>query len=420
MKPFLKNTLIVVTAAAVTFSVTTLIYAINGVNFRVADSTAADGMFGMNFSSMDMSSKDGVDVKLDAINTYLEREFLYDDYVQKDMNEAAVKAYVEAIDEPYTHYYTKEEFESYIGGVEESYVGIGIVISVDEEAEKIIIVAPTEDSPAYKAGLLPGDYITAVNGVHYSGDEMDECVAAIKGGAQGTKVTVTIERDGVETDYEIVRASISANSVKSEMLNDEIGYLRISSFNTHDENSEESTFTEFKTNIEILKNKGMKKLVIDLRDNPGGVLDVVCDISDYLLPEGIITYTETKTGNRTNYRSDANELNIPIVVLINGNSASAAEILTGALKDFDRAEVVGETSFGKGIVQSVLPFADGSGMSLTTAKYYTPSGVCIHGVGIEPDYVVETPEKYKNGYASMIPRDEDVQLNKALELLEEK
>ena len=161
----------------------------------------------------------------------------------------------------------------------------------------------------------------------------------------------------------------------------------------------------------------MEKLVLDLRDNPGGILDVVCDIADYLLPEGIITYTETKTGVREEYRSDAGDFDIPIVVLINGGSASASEVLTGALKDYDRAEIVGEKSFGKGIVQSVYPFADGSGMSLTIAKYYTPSGVCIHGEGIKPDYEVSLPEQYNDSYASAVPREDDTQLRKALELL---
>ncbi len=401
MKPFLKNAVIVVTTAAVTFSVTTLIYALNGIDFN----------------PINITNNGGMAAKLKAIDTYLESDYLYDEYNQKEMNEAALKAYVEAVDEPYTHYYTKEEFESYVGGVEDSYVGIGVVISVDEEAEKIIVVAPTEDSPAYKAGIKPGDYITAVDGVPYNGNEMDECVSSIKGGKAGTKVTVTIERDSEEKDYEIERASISSNSVSSEMIDGEIGYLRISSFNMNEPGSNENTFTEFETNIKSLQNSGMKKLVIDLRDNPGGVLDVVCSIADYLLPEGIITYTETKHGQRTEYKSDADELNIPMVVLINGNSASASEILTGALKDFERAEIIGEKSFGKGIVQSVLPFMDGSGISLTSAKYYTPSGVCIHGVGIEPDYVVEAPEEYEGYYASQIPENEDLQLQKALEIL---
>ena len=201
------------------------------------------------------------------------------------------------------------------------------------------------------------------------------------------------------------------------MAEGNIGYIRISEFNTNNDSSGEDTYTEFVSHIKGLKSQGMEKLIIDLRDNPGGVLSVVVDVADYLLPKGIITYTETKTGKRTDYKSDSSETDIPIVVLINGNTASAAEILTGALKDFDRAKVVGTTSFGKGIVQTVYPFSDGSGMSMTIAKYYTPNGICIHGVGIEPDYEVKLPEKYEDGYITDIPKDKDEQYQKALELL---
>ncbi|MBQ3426330.1 MAG: S41 family peptidase [Clostridia bacterium] len=355
--------------------------------------------------------------KLAKVNAHIKGEYLYDDYDRKAMDEAAVKAYVDALDEPYTHYYDSDEFESYLGEVEDSYVGIGIVISVDEEEDKIVIIAPTEDSPAREAGLLPGDYILAVDGTEYTGDEMDACVSSIRSGKAGTKVKLKTERDGKIMETEIERREISAHSVRSEMVTDNIGYMRLSEFNTGNDGSDEDTYKEFVSNIEELEEKGMEKLILDLRDNPGGVLSVVVKIADYILPEGIVTYTETKTGKRTDYSSDSAELDIPIVVLINGNSASAAEILTGSLKDYDRAEVVGTTSYGKGIVQTVYPFSDGSGMSMTIAKYYTPKGVCIHGIGIEPDHTVELPEKYKDSYVTEIPRDEDTQYKKALELL---
>lgn len=403
MKPFLKNTIIIAVTAAVSISGTVLACGVYDILKPIAaddfGSTAAD--------------------KLKKINLYIQSEYLYDDYDQRAMDEAAAKAYVDAMGEPYTHYYPKEEFESYRSGVEDSYVGIGVVISVDEDAGKIIVISPTEDSPAYKAGLLPGDYILAVDGTKFDDTQMEECVSAIKGGPAGTEVVLTIERNGEQKDYTIERQNISSNSVKGEMLGNKIGYMRISAFNTNEANSEESTYTEFKSEIEKLWDDGMEKLIIDLRDNPGGVLDVVCDIADYLLPEGIITYTETRSGRREEYKSDANELDIPTVVLINNGSASASEILTGALKDYGRAKVVGETSFGKGIVQTVLPFSDGSGMSLTIAKYYTPNGVCIHGAGIKPDYEVSLPDEYKDEYASSVPRDKDTQLQKALELLGE-
>ena len=186
------------------------------------------------------------------------------------------------------------------------------------------------------------------------------------------------------------------------------------------ENGEHSTYSEFCENIQSLQEQGMDKLIIDLRDNPGGVLTGACDIADMLLPEGTITYTENKSGERKYYNSDAEWLDIPMAVLINGNSASASEVLTGALKDYKKATVVGTKSYGKGIVQDVYPFYDGSGISITSAKYYTPNGVCIHDVGIEPDVNVEMPEKYKDESISMIERSEDVQLQKAIEIIKEK
>ncbi len=395
MKPVLKNTIIISVTAVVTFSAATVFYT----------------------AITPFSGRSSVAAKIDKVNRYIERNYLYDDYDRKAMDEAAIKGYVEGLNEPYTHYYSPDEFESYISEVEDSYVGIGVVISVDEDAGKIVVVAPTADSPAYDAGIKPGDYILAVDGTNYDGTQMNECVNDIKSGKAGSQVVITIEREGEVKDYTIERKQISSHSVESEMIEDGIGYVRINSFNTNESGSDENTYTEFVSQVDGLREEGMDRMIIDLRDNPGGVLDIVCDIADYLLPEGIITYTQTKTGQREDFKSDASELDIPIVVLINGNSASASEILTGALKDFDRAEIVGERSFGKGIVQTVFPFEDGSGMSMTIAKYYTPSGVCIHGVGIEPDYEVSLPEQYQDGYASEVPRGEDTQLNKALELL---
>lgn len=395
-----KTFITIVTTAAVTFGITAMI-------FSMAE-TSGSG-FG--------TAKSGLQSKLNTVNSYLKNNYLYDDYDVSAMEEMAVKGYVEGLNEPYTHYYTAEEFEDYISAVEDSYVGIGVVISIDEEAGKIIVVAPVEDSPAYMAGILPGDYILEVDGKPYSAEQMNECVSAIKSGKEGTNVTIKIERGGETMEINVERREISNESVDSKMLDNNIGYVRITSFNTSDDKSSETTYTEFVSAVDELKSQGMQKMIIDLRDNPGGVLDVVCDIADYLLPEGIITYTETKDGKREEYRSDASEYNIPMAVLINKNSASASEILTGALKDYDRAEIIGETSYGKGIVQSVYPFMDGSGMSMTIAKYYSPNGVCIHGVGIEPDYAVSLDEKYAGYYASSVPEEDDTQLKKAIEVL---
>ena len=345
----------------------------------------------------------------------LDKNYLYD-IDEKKMVDEAVKAYVDGLDEPYTHYYTKEEFEAYTSSIEDSYVGIGVVISQNDK-DQIEVVAPFEGSPAYNAGVLPGDILKAVNGVEYSGSKMQDAINVIKAGEAGTTVDLVISRNGEDIPFTVERGDISAESVKTEMLDGGVGLVRISSFNTNDKDATESTFTEFKEKVNALEKQGMKKMIIDLRDNPGGSLDIVCSIADMIVPEGLITYMEYKNGKREEFKSDANEMNIPIVILINENSASSSEVLTGCLKDYGKAKVVGKKSYGKGIVQTVFPFNDGSGMTITVARYFSPNGVCIHGTGIEPDYDVDMPEKYNMYYASTVPHDEDPQLQKALEVL---
>lgn len=351
--------------------------------------------------------------KISIIDSYLDKNYL-NDYDKGEMLEQAVVGYVNGLDEPYSKYYPAEDFEKYVENVEDSYVGIGVVITMDE-SDNIMVLAPFEGSSAYEADVRPGDIISMVDGVAY--DDMNEAVKQIKGGKEGTTVNITFVRGGEVLEKTIERRQVSSDSVKSEMLDNKTGYVRISSFNTSSEDSEEDTYTEFKEEIDSLKNQGMEKLIIDLRDNPGGVLPVACNIADMILPEGIITYMEYKDGSRQDYTSDANELDIPIAVLINENSASASEVLTGALKDYEKATVIGQKSYGKGIVQTVFPFLDGSGISLTVAKYYSPNGVCIHDIGIEPDIKVEMPEEYDGMYASSVEHDKDPQLQKAIEVL---
>ncbi len=351
--------------------------------------------------------------KLDIIDEYIDGNYI-NDYDKNEMLESALKGYVDGLDEPYSKYYPADDFESYMENIEDSYVGIGVVISVDDNGN-IIVVSPFEDSSAYEADVRPGDIIAAVDGVEY--DDMEEAVKHIKNGEEGTTVDITFIRGGEIIEKTIERRQISSDSVKSEMLDSGIGYVRISSFNMNEKSSDEDTFTEFKEEVESLRSQGMEKMIIDLRDNPGGILQISCDIADMLLPEGIITYVEYKDGSREDYNSDAEELDIPIAVLINENSASASEVLTGALKDYKRATVIGKKSYGKGIVQTVFPFTDGSGISLTVAKYYSPNGVCIQDIGIEPDIEVDMPEEYEGMYASMVERDKDTQLQKAIEVL---
>lgn len=357
--------------------------------------------------------------KMQHIDNVIEKHYLYD-VDANAMKENAVASYVEGLDEPYTHYYNAEEFESYMTGLQESYVGIGVVIYKNDNNE-IEILSPFEDSPAHKAGILPGDIIKTIDSTAYSGDDMNDAVNYIKGGPAGTSVTLGIVRDGGEAfDVTIERSDVSADSVKTEMLKDNVGYVRITAFNTADESGKQDTYTEFREKVNQLLNDGMKGMVIDLRDNPGGALDIVCNICDMLVGEGLITYMEYKSGKREEFKSDANELNVPISIIINENSASASEVLTGCLKDYGKAVVVGKKSYGKGIVQTVYPFFDGSGMTLTVAKYFSPKGTCIQGTGIEPDIEVEVSEKYKNMYASSIPKEDDSQLIKAVEAVKEK
>ncbi|MDO5398498.1 MAG: S41 family peptidase [bacterium] len=353
--------------------------------------------------------------KLNKVKELLDKHYLYD-IDEEETAEKAVAAYVEGLDEPYTHYYTKKEFEDFTSNIEDSYVGIGIVISMNDN-NQIEVVAPFEGSPAYAAGVLPRDILKSVNGVEYSGDKMEEAVNVITGGKAGTTVELVFVRDGKEISMTIERGDISSESVSTEMLDGNIGLVRISSFNTNSKGSKQDTYTEFKEKVEQMQAEGMEKMIIDLRDNPGGSLDIVCEISDMIVPEGLITYMEYKDGKREEFKSDANEMNIPICVLINENSASASEVLTGCLKDYKKATVIGKTSYGKGIVQSVYPFMDGSGISMTVAKYYSPSGVCIHGTGITPDIEVDMPEEFKQYYASSVPHDNDTQLQKAVEVL---
>lgn len=356
--------------------------------------------------------------KMSVVEMMLDANYLYD-YNKDELRDEAVKAYVAGLNEPYTHYYTKSEFTSYMSNVQDSYVGIGVIVGVNYDS-MIEVIAPFEDGPAYNAGLKPGDIITEVDGVEFSGEEMSEAVDAIKNGKIGTEVILTVVRGDDKIAITVTRDDIATDSVDGEMLDGNIGYIRVTGFNMQSDSGDNSTYTEFKEKINELTEQGMDRMIIDLRDNPGGVLDEACNMADLLLPEGVITYTETRTGKREDYNSDANCIEIPVVILINENSASASEVFTGALKDYERATVVGKTSYGKGIVQSVYPFYDGSGISLTVAKYYTPNGTCIHDVGIVPDIEVDLPDEFNGIYASMLERDEDVQLQKAIEVVKEK
>lgn len=322
--------------------------------------------------------------KLLGLEGLIEEEY-YQEVSEDKLVDGAIKGLFEGLEDPYSQYYTKDEFQTLKEQTSGSFVGIGVYIGVNAEDKNITIISPIEDSPAYKAGIKSGDVVLAVDGEPVSSKQLDDVIKKIKG-KENTDVKLTVQRDGKRLDFTVKRQTIVTKSVDSEVKDNDIGYLRITSF-------DENTYTEFKEHIDKLKKSNIKGLVIDLRDNPGGLLDVCVDIADDLIGKGTIVYTKDNSGNKEYYKSDDKELDLPIAVLINGGSASASEILTAALVDNNKAIAIGETSFGKGLVQSVKGLKDGTGYKLTTAQYYTPNGDYINKKGIKPKVVEKDEEK---------------------------
>ncbi|WP_455539756.1 S41 family peptidase [Terrisporobacter sp.] len=321
--------------------------------------------------------------KLLGLEDVIENDY-YKEVSKDNLINGSIKGLFEGLKDPYSQYYTADEFQRLKEQTSGSFVGIGVYIGVNQENDKITIISPIAGSPAAKAGLKSGDVVTKVNGKSVESKTVDEVIKEIKG-KKDTDVKLTVERKGKDLNFDIKRQTIVTKSVSSKVMDNNIGYLKITSF-------DENTYKEFKENLNELKAKGIKGLVIDLRDNPGGLLDVCVDIADDLIGEGTIVYTKNNSGHKEYYKSDKNELNMPMAVLINGGSASASEILTAALVDNGKAMAVGETSFGKGLVQSVKGLKDGTGYKLTTAQYFTPNGDYINKKGITP----KIKEKDKN------------------------
>lgn len=341
---------------------------------------------------------------------YLVDQYYMNDISVEDMRVGAYKGLLEGLGDPYTCYYTKEEYETLMESTQGTYCGIGAVVQQNTKTMYITIVKPYVDGPAYHAGMLPGDIIYKVDDVDVTGMEVDNVVSMMKG-EEGTVVKVTVVRDGVSEPVELIitRGKIEIETVEHEMLENNIGYIQVSGF-------EEPTSKQFKDAIKELQAQGMQGLIIDLRDNGGGLLTTVVDMLDYILPKGLIVYTEDKYGNREEYcGTDKDVLDMPMVVMINGNSASASEIFAAAIQDYEAATLVGTTSFGKGIVQSILPLTDGTAVKITVSRYFTPKGVCIHGVGVTPDIEVELDDSLKQ--MVVIPHEQDNQLQTAMDIL---
>lgn len=318
--------------------------------------------------------------KLLYLEDYIKDNF-YKDTESVPFDEYIIKGLFEALDDPYSTYMTVDEYKKFSEINSGSYSGIGVIVT-ESEAGYIEVVSPIEDTPGEAAGLEPGDRIIKVDGIDVVADDIDYAVSLIKG-EEGSKVTLTIDRDNVEIfDVDILRAKITTKAVTSEVMNDDVGYLRINIF-------DDKSYDEFKENINALLDKNVKSLIIDLRNNPGGSLREVVRIADMLLGDQIIVYTEDRAGNREIERSDKDKIDLPIVVLTNRGSASASEILTAAVQDTNAGTIIGETTFGKGVVQLSVPLQDGSAIKLTISEYFTPNGTNIHGIGIKPNFDVE-------------------------------
>ncbi|MBQ7985795.1 MAG: S41 family peptidase [Clostridia bacterium] len=352
--------------------------------------------------------------KISIVKEMLSEYSLFEVNEEKVADYAAM-AMAASVEDPYTAYFPKDEFSAYKDNIMSSYVGMGAMLGADMEKDEITIVSTVEGGPADKAGLKSGDKIVSIDGESYGASRLTEASMYVKNGEEGTTFVLLMEREGKgKFEVTITREKIIKKSVESKMLANNIGYIKITGFESKLEKTEKDTYDEFVESLLALKGAGMEKMIIDLRDNPGGDFRVVCNIADAILPKGVITYTEDKYGKQEFIYSDSDELNIPIAVLVNGGSASSSEVLTGALKDHKKATVIGTKTYGKGIVQSVFPFTDGSGMSITTARYFTPSGVCIHKIGIEPDINVEL---ITTKALSELSIEEDTQLKKAIEVL---
>ena len=346
--------------------------------------------------------------KLEALEQVIDKYYYKDEDIDvEEMTEGMYSGLVASLGDPYSVYYTEEEWQQMMADTEGIYYGIGAYLQLDTATGLARINGVIANTPAEEAGLRENDIIYQVDGEMIQGLDLSEIVSRIKG-EEGTTVHLTVVREG-ETDYlefDVERRQIESPTVNYEMYDNGVGYIQITEF-------DEVTTDQFTEALAVIKGSGAKGLILDLRSNPGGSLPVVVDIARAILPKGLIVYTEDKYGKREEYTCDGKkELDIPMVVLINGNSASASEILAGAIKDYDKGTLIGTTTFGKGIVQRVLPLTDGTALKLTISSYYTPKGNNIHGIGIDPDIECEFDGE------AYYERDVDNQLERAKQEIE--
>lgn len=356
-------------------------------------------------------SKEAVEIKdkAEILSSYINRFYLNDiDYGK--MGDIIYKAMVSGLDDKYAAYYTKDEYKDISEKTKGEFCGIGAYISQGKNDNSLKVAGVVKGGPAEKAGIKKGDIIVEVDGENIQGKDSSYAVSKMKG-KKGTNVSISVVRKGNKKPitFNIKREVIHDNTVSYKMLDNNIGYISVSAFET-------VTKKQFKSAVDCLEKKNEKGLIIDLRDNGGGLLDTALDMLDHILPKKLVVYTKDKNGVAEEYYTkDDKEIKIPIVILVNGNSASASEVFCGALRDYGKAKLLGTKTFGKGIVQSSFAFRDGTGLKFTTSKYYTPKGINIHGTGFEPDIKVKSNGKMtalkESGYKV------DNQINAALDYL---
>ena len=369
------------------------------VGFRVITNTAG------SYASGKVTEKE-VSKKLNKLNALIDKYYLYEDEIDTDkLAEGIYFGYTSALGDKYTVYYDEDETKALMESTSGTFSGVGATLTKDADTGYATIVNVYEDSPAEKAGLKAGDILEKIDDHEVGDEQLDTVVSWIKG-EKGTEVKITVLRDGEELELTATRDTIEVKTVSYEMKENQIGYIRVSEFDT-------VTYDQFKEALDDLENQGMQGLIVDLRNNPGGSLDTVTNMLRLLLPEGTIVSTKDKNGKKDEITCDGtHEFKKPMAVLVNQYSASASEIFSGAVQDYGTAKIVGVTTYGKGVVQQLMDLGDVTCLKVTIAEYYTPNGRSINGKGVEPDVEVEYQYDEENPKA-------DNQLDQALSTVQE-
>lgn len=390
-----KNIYRIIMLILVTVFVTVLFTIVGYTNYL-----KKDGNIRFLISSIEANNLETEILKIRAVID----EYYLNDIDEQKLIDGALKGYVEALGDKYTEYLVGEEWTEMETNTLGHYVGIGVYIAADTENNQIVIISPMVGSPAEEVGILPGDILTKVNDVEYTGEQIDVAAEIMKG-EPGSKVKIEIKRNDETLTYEVERREIRMNAVTSEKLENNIGYIRIPSF-------DEGTALEFKEVAQKLKDEGATKFIIDVRDNTGGIVSEALQIAEYIVPKDkLLMITINKDNNREETKSrEKNFITEDIVLLVNGNSASSTEILAAALKDNGRAKLVGTKTYGKGVMQQILQLEDGNALKITTEEFLTPNGDKIDGIGIAPDEVVKLTTDQEGNII-------DTQLQKAVEML---